>query len=55
MGVDCSNAQETSIKYHQAGHDIEPTRKRKKKTSNEHVENGSPDRHKDVRIHLEAD
>ncbi|KAK2174671.1 hypothetical protein NP493_781g00020 [Ridgeia piscesae] len=39
------------INYHQAGPDMEPTRKKKK----EHVEKGSPDRHKDDRIHLEAE
>ena len=49
MGVD------TSIMYHQAGPDVEPTRQKKKRSFKEHVEMGSPDRHKYGRIHLEAD
>ena len=45
MGVDWSHTPETNMNYHQAGSNIEPTRKKKKRMSKEHVENGSPDRH----------
>ena len=53
--MDWSHGPETSINYHQAGPDMEPTRKKKKRSSTEHVEKGYPDRHKDDRIHLQAD
>ena len=40
-GVDYSHTPETSIIYHQAGLNIEPTRKEKKTTPKKYVEKGS--------------
>ena len=42
-----SHAPQTSINFHQAGPDMEPTKK--KRSSREYVAKGSPDRHKDDR------
>ncbi|KAK2146748.1 hypothetical protein LSH36_584g01035 [Paralvinella palmiformis] len=46
MGVDWSHIPETSINYHQAGPNMEPTRKEKKRTPKKYVEKGSPDRYR---------
>ena len=54
MGVDWSHTPETSINYHQAGPNMEPTRKEKKRTPKKYVEKGSPDRHKGDRLLLEG-
>ena len=40
-----ANTPETSINYHQAGPNIEPTMKKKKRTCKKYVETGSPDTH----------
>ena len=53
--VDWSNVTENSLNYHTAGPDMESTKKKEKRSSKEHVEKGSPNRHRDDRIHLEAD
>jgi len=52
--VDWSHTPETSINYHQAGPNMEPTRKEKKRTSKKYVEKGSHDRHKEDRVQLEG-
>ena len=54
IGVDWSHTPETSINYHQAGPNMEPTRKEKKRTPKKYVEKGSPDRHKEDRLQLEG-
>ena len=38
----------------QAGPNMEPTGKEKKRTPNKYVENGSPERHKEDRLQLEG-
>ena len=43
-----------SINYHQAGPNMEPTGKNKKRTPKKYLENGSPDRHKEDRLQLEG-
>jgi len=45
MGVNWAHTPETSINYHQAGPNIEPTMKKKKRTCKKYVETGSPDTH----------
>jgi len=54
MGVDWSHTPETSINYYQAGRNMEPTRKEKKRTPKKYVEKGSPDSHKEDRLQLEG-
>ncbi|XP_041372740.1 uncharacterized protein LOC121386012 [Gigantopelta aegis] len=44
MGMDWSYAPETSIEYHQAGSDMEPTRQKKKRPPKEHMAKGPPGR-----------
>ena len=53
--MDWSHVPKPSVNYHQARSDMEPTRKKKTRSSKEHVEKGSRDRHIDNRIHMEAD
>ena len=50
MKVDSSHTPETSINYHLAGPNMEPTRKEKNRTPKKYVEKGSPDKHKDDRL-----
>ena len=52
MGVDWSHTPETSINYHQAGPNMEPTRK--ENAQEIPGEKGSPDRHKEGRLQLEG-
>jgi len=49
-----AHTQETSINYHQAGPNMEPTRNEKKRTPKKYVEKGSPNRHKEDRLQLEG-
>ena len=49
-GVDWSHTPETSINYHQAAPNMEPTRNEKKRTPKKYVEKGSPDGYKEDRL-----
>jgi len=54
MGVDWSHTPETSINYHQAGPNMEPTGKEKKRMPKKYMEKGSHDRHEEDRLQLEG-
>ena len=54
MGVDWSHTPDTTINYHQAGPNMEPTGKEKKRTLKKYVEKESEDRHKEDRLQLEG-